>query len=182
MTELYILLIFMIVAAAIAIESKDLLSSVVALGAAGLGLCMTFIILKAPDVAMTQLVVETLSLIILIKATLRTDLHFSTSGRWVINTAITGAFIVLFLKVAQRCLLDLPPFGYPLMRVASTYIKEGLLKTGATNMVSAIVLDYRALDTLCEATILFTAVVGVLSVVRRKGKKDGTEKAGENNE
>ena len=65
MLELHILLIFIIIAAAFAIEATDLLSSIVALGAAGLGLCMTFIVLKAPDVAITQLVVETLSLSIL---------------------------------------------------------------------------------------------------------------------
>ena len=69
MVELYILLIFMILGAIVAIEVKDLLSSVVAVGAVGLGLSMVFLILKAPDVAITQLVVEILALIILISAT-----------------------------------------------------------------------------------------------------------------
>ena len=64
MAELYILLILMIIGSVVALEVKDLLSSVVALGAVGLGLCMTFLVLKAPDVAITQLVVEILSLII----------------------------------------------------------------------------------------------------------------------
>ena len=72
--ELYILLIFMIFAAIIAIEARDLLSSVVAVGAAGFALCLAFLVLKAPDLAITQLVVEILCLIILIRATIRRDI------------------------------------------------------------------------------------------------------------
>lgn len=182
MIELYILLIFMILGAIVAIEVKDLLSSVVAVGAVGLGLSIVFLVLKAPDVAMTQLVVEILCLIILIRATLKRDLPFSTSGRWVFNTLVTVGFIAIFLFAAMKCLKDLPEFGYPAMRVASTYLKEGLSKTGATNLVSSVILDYRAYDTLGEATVLFTAVIGVLAVVRRKGRKRPEEKVEEEDE
>jgi multisubunit Na+/H+ antiporter MnhB subunit len=171
MIELYILLGFMIVGALIAVEAKDLLSSVVALAIVGLGLSMCFLILKGPDVAIMQLVVETLSLIILIRATLRTDVPFSTSGRWFLNTAIYTIFFITMLVVGMKCFKDLPPFGYPIMKVASTYLTEGVMKTGATNVVSSIILDFRALDTLCEATVLFTAVISVLTIVRRQGRK-----------
>ncbi len=171
MIELYILLTIMIIGAIIAIEVKDLLSSVVAVGAVGLVLSIVFLILKAPDVAITQLVVEILCLIILIQATLKKDLPFSTSGRWFFNTVITVSFMALLLIVAVKCFNDLPAFGYPIMRVAGEYLKEGLTATGATNIVSAVILDYRAYDTLGEATILFTAVIGVLAIVRRVGRK-----------
>jgi len=182
MIELYVLLIFMIIGAIIAIEVKDLLSSVVAVGAVGLGLSIVFLVLKAPDVAITQLVVEILCLIILIRAILKRDLPSSTSGRWLFNTFVTVGFIALFLFAAMKCLKDLPEFGYPAMRVASTYLKEGLSKTGATNLVSSVILDYRAYDTLGEATILFTAVIGVLAVVRRIGRKKVDEKIKEEDE
>ena len=182
MIELYILLAFMIVGAIIAIEVKDLLSSVVAVGAVGLGLSIVFLILKAPDVAITQLVVEILALIILIRATLKKDLPFSTSGRWFINTSICVAFIALFLAIAFKCFKDLPEFGYPAMRVAKTYIANGVKSTGATNLVASVILDYRAYDTLGEATILFTAVVGVLALVRRIGRKKEGQKVREEDE
>ena len=171
MIELYLMLIFMIIGAIIAIEVKDLLSSVVAVGAVGLGLSIVFLMLKAPDLAITQLVVEILALIILIRATLKKDLPFSTSGRWLVNTVITVSFIILLLIVAEKCLRDLPEFGYPIVRVATNYLKDGLVQTGAANIVSAIILDYRAYDTLGEATVLFTAVIGVLAIVRRVGRK-----------
>ncbi|MFH1594649.1 MAG: hydrogen gas-evolving membrane-bound hydrogenase subunit E [Candidatus Omnitrophota bacterium] len=182
MVELYILLILMIMGAIIAVEVKDMLSSVVAVGAVGLILSIAFLILKAPDVAITQLVVEILALIILIRATLKKDLPFSTSGRWVLNTVITFAFIGVLLLVARKCFADLPEFGYPIMRVADTYIKDGLLKTGATNVVSSVILDFRAFDTLGEATVLFTAVIGVLAIVRRTGRKTEGQKIEEEEE
>ncbi|MDD4909701.1 MAG: DUF4040 domain-containing protein [Candidatus Omnitrophica bacterium] len=175
MLELYILLVFMIIGAIIAVEVKDLLSSVVTVGAVGLALSMAFLVLKAPDVAITQLVVEILCLIILIRATIKKDLPFAATGRWFLNTVITVGFIFVFLMVCAKCLKDLPAFGYPLMRVAGTYIKEGLMQTGATNLVAAVILDYRAYDTLGEATVLFTAVMAVLAVVRVKGRKDPNE-------
>ncbi len=171
MSELHFLLIFMIIGAIIAVELEDLLSSVIAVGAVGLGLSMAFLILKAPDLAITQLVVEILCLIILIRATIKKDLPFSTSGRWVFNTFITIAFVMVFLIVAMKAFIDLPEFGFPLMRISKTYIEEAVAKTGATNVVSAIILDFRGYDTLGEATILFTAVIGVWTVMRRTGRK-----------
>ena len=182
MIELHVLLILMIIGAIIAIEVKDLLSSVIAVGAAGLALSIVFLILKAPDVAITQLVVEILALIILIRATLKKDLPFSTSGRWLLNTVITACFLIVFLAVAVKCLQDLPQFGVPTMRVAQTYLQQGLAKTGAVNLVASVILDFRAYDTLGEATILFTAVIGVLAIVRRIGRKKVGEKIKEEDE
>jgi len=171
MLTLYALLIFMIIGAIIAIEVKDLLSSVVAVCAVGLALSIAFLVLKAPDVAITQLVVEILCLIILIRATLKRDLPFSTTGRWFLNTIITASFIGAFLIIAARAFTELPVFGYPTARVAATYLREGLARTGATNVVASVILDYRAYDTLGEATVLFTAVIGVLAIVRQIGRK-----------
>jgi len=171
MLELQILLIFMIIGAIIAVASKDLLSSVIAVGTTGLGLSLAFLILKAPDLAIAQLVVEILCVIILIRATIRKDLPFSTSGRWFFNTFVMFLFLAVFLGFGYFCMKDLPQFGEPIMKVAQNFLSQGLEKTGAVNLVSSVVLDYRAYDTLGEATILFTAVIGVLAVMRRIGRK-----------
>ncbi len=166
----------MILGAIIAIEAKDLLSSVIAVGAVGFALCLAFLILKAPDLAITQLVVEILCLIILIRATLRKDLPLVIEGRWVFNTLSTLVFIAIFLFLAYFALKELPSFGSPLMAVARKYLEEGVKQTGAVNFVSAIILDYRAYDTLGEATVLFTSVIGILAVLRLPGRKKTEEK------
>jgi multisubunit Na+/H+ antiporter MnhB subunit len=168
--ELNILLLFMIFSAIVAVQVEDLLSSVIAVGAVGLGLSLAFLVLKAPDLAITQLVVEILCLIILIRATIKKDLPFSTSGRWVFNTVSTLVSIVVFLFFAYFALRQLPRFGAPIMRVAEEYIASGQEKTGATNLVAAIILDFRGYDTLGEATVLFTAVIGVLAIIRKTGR------------
>ncbi|MFA5008377.1 MAG: hydrogen gas-evolving membrane-bound hydrogenase subunit E [Candidatus Omnitrophota bacterium] len=179
MIEINLLLIFIIIAAIVAVEVKDLLSSVVAVGVAGFGLVISFLTLKAPDLAITQLVVEILCLIILIRATIKVDLPFSTSGRWLINTLVSIAFIAVFLSYGYKALLSLPVFGSPLMKTSDFYLSETLKSVHATNIVSAINLNFRAYDTLGEATVLFAAAIGVMSIMRRKGRLTNKNKDNE---
>jgi multicomponent Na+:H+ antiporter subunit B len=122
MIEIHLILVFMIAAAIIAVEVKDLVSGVVGIGAVGIGLCMAFLVLKAPDLAIMQLVVEILGLIILIRATIRKDLPFSASGRWAFNTVATVLFLAVFLFIAYLSLKNIPQFGHPIMRVSKIYI------------------------------------------------------------
>ncbi|MDP3730580.1 MAG: DUF4040 domain-containing protein [Candidatus Omnitrophota bacterium] len=179
MIEIHLILLFMIAAAIIAVEVKDLLSSVVAIGAVGIGLCMAFLILKAPDLAIMQLVVEILSLIILIRATIRKDLPFSASGRWLFNTLSTVGFIAVFLTIAYIALKNLPAFGSGPMKVSGFYIDNAIAKAGSENAVAAIIVNFRAYDTLGEAAILFAAFIGVLTIARKIGKyKERTDERG----
>jgi len=170
MIDLYALLAFMIIAAVVAVEMEDLLSAVISMSAIGLGISMTFLVLKAPEVAITQLVVEILVLILLIRSTIHKDLPFSTSGRWLLNTTIMALFVVMFLGAVTLALFDLPAFGDPIMRVSRFYLRDGFAQTGATNLVAAVVLNYRAYDRLGETTVLFTAFLAVLTVLRRSGR------------
>ncbi len=176
MLEIHLILLFMIAAAIIAVQVKDMLSSVVAVGAVGIGLSMAFLVLKAPDLAIMQLVVEILSLIILVRATIHRDLPFSTSGRWAFNTTFTIFFILVFLTCAYVSLLNLPGFGAPQLRELSKfYIDEGRALTGAENIVESIALRFRAYDSLGEATAVVIATIGVLAIARkvsRRGKSD----------
>ena len=77
-------------------------------------------------------------------------------------------FAVIFFFAFDK--LNLNPFGEHTTRMATAYI-EGANETGSRNLVTGIVLDFRAYDTLGEATVLFTAVIGILTILRMKGKK-----------
>ena len=57
------------------------------------------------------------------------------------------------------------------MSVSQEYLKHSINETGASNVVMGILLDYRAYDTLGEAIVIFTAILGAFVVLRRKGKK-----------
>lgn len=172
----------MIAGAIIAIEVKNLLSAVVAVGIVGLGLSIIFLLLKAPDVAITQIVVEIAAVILLIRATLNRD----TAQKYCGSRPFGALMGVLFLGLAVVAALatfssGLSPFGEPLMTVSRFYPIDAISGTGALNVVTSVILDYRAFDTLGEATVLFTAVIGVLTVMRSVGKKK-EEDLRENNE
>ena len=51
------------------------------------------------------------------------------------------------------------------------FVERGPAETGALNLVTAIYLGYRAYDTLGEATVLFTAVIGATVILRRQSRK-----------
>lgn len=168
--EVHLILIFMIIASVLAVEIKSLISSLIALSAVGLGLSFAFLLLKAPNLAITQLVVEILCVVVLIRATINRDLPLVIDGRWVFNTGSTILFIFCFLFFAFFALKELPKFGEPIMKVSSEYISSAFEKTGSTNIVSAITHNFRTLDVLAEIAIFFAAVIGVLAITRKAAK------------
>ncbi len=172
MIELYLLLVLMIVGAVVALESRHLLSAIISLGIVGFGLTLAFLVLQAPDLAIVQIVVETLSLIILIAAVIKTTRE-DTAQEWggKVYLLLLGVLLTIFLVFVHHTFRALPEFGSPVMRMAGPYVEHGLSKTGAANLVGAVILDFRAYDTLGEAAVLFTAVMGVIAVLRKVGRK-----------
>ena len=176
MALFYILLFFMIVAAIIAVETKDLLSAVICVGAIGFGGSLMFLLLRAPDIAITQIVVEVLGLIILIRATIARDKTFISGDREFFGTVVSIVILFVIFLAGIRVFGTLPEFGVPVFSqvsgtAAETYVREALDDTVATNIVTSVYLDYRAYDTLGEATVLFTAIVGATVILRDKSRK-----------
>lgn len=84
-------------------------------------------------------------------------------------------FIILFLLLAYAVYempidhtTDAPSYN----EVVEHYIEEGLAETGATNLVAAIMTDYRGFDTLGETIVLFSSIVAAASVLRPSKKKE----------
>ena len=84
-------------------------------------------------------------------------------------------FIVLFLVLAysvlqmpESCCTTSPAYS----DVTVYYIENSLRETGATNLIAAILADYRAFDTLGETIVLFTSIVAVVSVLRVHKKEE----------
>jgi len=173
-TLLIFILILMILGSIYLLHVKDLLSAVIAYGIVGFGLVICFLLLNAPDLAIIQIVVETITLIIMIAVILNTtrkelDIQTDRSRIFTFIAAIIllGGFTYYFIVVTG----SLNAFGDHYLRMSESYVNYGADKTGSINLVTGVLLDYRAYDTLGEATILFTAAIGVLTVLRLKGKK-----------
>ena len=82
---------------------------------------------------------------------------------------------IIFLSIIAVFLifgaLMVHPFGEPNDPEMDDYIIENTqAETGADNGVTSVVFDYRGFDTLGEATVLFTAVAGVILIFRRLKK------------
>jgi len=176
MTIFYILLAFMIIAAIIAVETTDLLSSVICIGAIGFGASLMFLFLRAPDIAITQIVVEVLGLIILIRATIARDLTFISGDREFFGVVVSVVIVFVIFLAGVHVFETLPDFGTPAFAqtpgtASRTYIEKGLENTGAANIVASVILDYRAYDTLGEATVLFTSIIGATVILRDRARK-----------
>lgn len=83
------------------------------------------------------------------------------------KTAIVVSLIVFAALLVVTAFL-IHPFGDPPSAMDDYIIANTQRETGANNAVTAVVFDYRGYDTLGEATILFTAVTGVVMLFRRR--------------
>jgi multisubunit Na+/H+ antiporter MnhB subunit len=164
----------MILGALFAIHAKDLLSAVITCGIIGYGLVICFLLLRAPDIAIVEIVADTITLIIMVAVVLNTaneEKFVKMDSRnyiFAILGLIVAAVLFYFFYQATR---NLSVFGEGTLRMADAYVEGAAEKTGSANLVTGVVFDFMGYDTLGEATVLVTAVLGVLTILRIKGKK-----------
>jgi multisubunit Na+/H+ antiporter MnhB subunit len=165
---------FMILGALYAIHAKDLLSSVIACGIVGYSLVICFLLLRAPDLAIVQIVVDTVTLIIMVAVVINSSREeaYSKLDTQGYISAVTGILvIVVLLYFFAISIQTLDVLGTSSLRMAKYYIEGAAQKTGSANLVTGVVFDFRGYDTMGEAVVLVTAVLGVLTILRLKGKK-----------
>ncbi len=90
-----------------------------------------------------------------------------------LTAVVITAMFIGFLLMA---VVEMPALGSddPTVHneVMDKYIEDSIEDTGATNIVSAIILDYRAFDTFIEATVIFTAFIFVMVLFKERGTGD----------
>ncbi len=170
-----VLALFMIIAAIVAVGTSRLLFSVISVGAVGFLAAIAFLFLGAPDVAIVQIGIEVISLVILIRATIGREAKTTVGRREFFGMIAAVTFVAAVGLFGIQAFSDFPEFGRSVMErfadaPSKTYLQDGLADTGARNIVTAVLLDFRAYDTLGEATVLFCAVLGALAVLRRKAR------------
>ncbi len=88
--------------------------------------------------------------------------------------------VILLIIIAAGITLSLReiPFGTLKTKIGDHFIDKGVEETGAVNIVTSVVLNYRGFDTLGEITVLFTAAIGlgaVLGTYRKRKEVNKTE-------
>ncbi|MCD6383480.1 MAG: hypothetical protein J7L88_03345 [Thermoplasmata archaeon] len=87
------------------------------------------------------------------------------------NRVLTLVAYIVFVAFLFSIATELRDFGEPVMDFMDKhFLDKGQEETGANNIVTSVVFDYRGFDTLGEATVLFAAVSGVIIVYRRLKK------------
>lgn len=170
---LIIMLILMIIGSIYTLNAKDLMSAIISLGIVGFGVVISFLLLSAPDLAIVQVVVEiiTLTTTIAVITTVTYELEKKKIGlSYIYYAATVLLFTTVFYIVFSRLSNTLTPFGHHFTRMADTYMNAAH-ESGSANLVTGIILHFRAYDTLGEATVLVTAVIGVVTILRLYGKK-----------
>jgi multicomponent Na+:H+ antiporter subunit A len=145
-------------------------TAVLYLGAVGFGIAVLFVIQGGPDLALTQFLVETLTLVLFVFVLRRLPARFTPrrlrmaqSVRIGLALAV-GAFVTTSVLVATQARTD--------SAASQAYLDRAYDDGGGRNVVNVILVDFRGLDTLGEITVLAVAAMGIASLVlasRRRG-------------
>ncbi|MCW8797256.1 MAG: putative monovalent cation/H+ antiporter subunit A [Chlorobium sp.] len=147
------------------ITSRSRLKSIVALGALGFSIGIIFVIYGAPDLALTTFAIETLNVILFVLVLYRLPrfLKLSRSSNRVRDSLIAtsvGVFMTLTVLFAT---------SFELSSELKRFFAEASVPYGkGHNVVNVILVDFRAIDTLGEITVLAVAALGVFALLKLK--------------
>ena len=171
-----LLVVLMMIAGAIsAARARTTMAAVLSLGTVGYGVALTFLSFGAPDLAMTQFSVETLTVVIyvLVFRHFRSLEELSTrTARWR-DAAIAAAMGTLI----GGLVLSVGTSGVP-SRLSGYFVENAPTLGHGRNIVNVILVDFRAFDTLGEITVLATAAIGVRALLRFVTSPNGAGDAG----
>ncbi len=157
-----------LIAAVFAATTRSALGAVAALGAAGFGIALIYVLFSAPDLGMTQVLVETLTVVLLVLVLYRLPgfTRISSRARLLADagvSALAGATITWLLLLAVE--VEWSP------TISGFFVDNSQSLAHGRNIVNVILVDFRALDTLGEITVLALAALGVYAMVRLRGKE-----------
>ncbi len=167
--------IVVVLAALAVVAARRRFTAVLLVGVIGYGMGGIFVIEGAPDLALVQFLIETLTLVVFVLVLRRQPAHFTqvpTRRPVQIRNALValgGGLLVAFSAVVMSAARGAPPSA------SGEYIRRAPEEAGAYNVVNAIIVDFRALDTVGEITVLLIAAAGTASLVlatrhdRRRG-------------
>ena len=149
------------------------LVALVLAGGVGLVVCLTFVWLSAPDLALTQLLVEIVTTILLLLGLrwLPQRMHAPASAGSFRMTLLRRSRD-LGLAIAAGCGMGLLAYAVmtrplPEGTVSRFFLENAWLLGGGTNVVNVIIVDFRGFDTLGEISVLCVVAITVYSLLRR---------------
>jgi multicomponent Na+:H+ antiporter subunit B len=166
-----LLLVALLASAVLAVKIRDLVATVAMLAVFSLFAALLFAGMGAVDVAFVETVLGSafvgVVLLAAVTVTGRAGEGMNHRAAWV-AFPLVGAFVVLMLVAS----VDLPDRGDPdapaHQHVSPHYLERGLEETETPNVVTAVLADYRSLDTLGETLVVVTAALAVVVILARR--------------
>ncbi len=162
--------LIILIASIFVLISDGRLSSIAALGVAGAMIAVLFIINSAPDLAMTQLSIEILTVILFVFVLYKLPRFskFSTNLVKIRDLAISlsaGILMTIFI-------IHVSSYDVFNPEVREFFADTSYILAKGKNIVNVILVDYRGLDTMGEITVLAIAAIGVYSLLRMKNNEE----------
>jgi multicomponent Na+:H+ antiporter subunit A len=146
-----------------AVLSSSRLAAVAALGVVGFCVALIYILYGAPDLAKTQFAVETLTVILFVLVLYRLPRFADYSGGLTrLRDLIVGLSVGCLMTALLLAAVEVPRSS----RVAGYFAENSVTLAKGRNIVNVILVDFRALDTLGEITVLSVAAIGVFALLR----------------
>ena len=167
------IVIAMVVGTITILIAKSRMTSIIALGAVGYSVAVTFVIFRAPDLALTQLVIETVSVALFLLAFYHLPKLTQKEERMPFK--LGNAIIAVGVGLTMT-LIALSSHSQKALPSISEYYKEtAYTLAGGGNIVNVILVDYRGFDTLFEIAVLGIASIGIITMIKlRLKKKEGS--------
>ncbi|MFW5829938.1 MAG: hydrogen gas-evolving membrane-bound hydrogenase subunit E, partial [Planctomycetota bacterium] len=151
--------------------ARHRLPAIAGLGVVGMGVTLFFLANHAPDLAMTQFLVEILSVVLLVVA-----FRHLPDFRAVPARTQLGRLAIALLVGVTMTLLVLVALSTNYNEPISDFHRAHAVSGGhGSNVVNVILVDFRALDTLGEISVLGIAAIGVIVLVGRLRRRRGGE-------
>ncbi|HEY0186567.1 MAG TPA: Na+/H+ antiporter subunit A [Cellulomonas sp.] len=169
--------LFIAVATVLVARARRRLKAVILLGVSGYGVAALFLLHGAPDLALTQVLVETVTLVVFVLVMRRLPPYFSdrplASSRW----ARLGVALAVGLTVGGLALVV--PSARVHDPVSVDFAEEAYAFGGGKNIVNVTLVDIRAWDTMGEISVLLVAATGVASLVFLRRRSGAIFRAGD---
>lgn len=173
----FLLLLFLVVIAIAAIQTKDILSATMLMGAYSLFMAIVWTQLNAVDVAFTEAAVGAGVSGVFMIAALTHMGRYEAEVKKGLTAKIAPVLIVgLTTFMLFYASIDMPDFSDPdapiNKHVAPYYIENAHAHTGSDNIVTSVLASYRGYDTLGETSVVFAAAISVVLLLRRRDKDE----------
>jgi multicomponent Na+:H+ antiporter subunit A len=163
----YVLVLTLVAAALTAARTGSRLGAVAALGAVGFTVALLYVMFSAPDPGITQVLVETLTVILLVLVLFRLPRFLKLSST---TLRLRDAALAALVGVTMTMLLLFGMSERLHDSISWWHAAESVPSGYGRNIVNVILVDFRALDTLGEIFVLALAAIGVLAMIRLRAE------------